>query len=156
MKVEVRVVGWDERCSFSMFGHLGSDAFGRFVSSNNEKFYFPDDAIVYARAIPAEPPAAVQEQPKVLPEKEKPVEVEQPAAPMGKPSRAHELAVLARKLREKNLKKVEKEAKKVLANEPKKKEGRKSSRPPTLAEAPLTNKKSKKSVDYSDVPTTEV
>lgn len=112
MKVEVRVVGWDERCSFSMFGHLGSDAFGRFVSSNSEKFYFPDDAIIYARAIPQEPPVPAQEQPKVLPEKEKPVVVEQPAAPMGKPSRAHELAVLARKLREKNLKKAEKAAKK--------------------------------------------
>lgn len=116
MKVEVKVVGWDQKCSFSMFGEVGSDSMGRFVRiSDTDKFYFPDDAILFVRefaqAAPAPTPEKAPEQP---PAPVKPTEVEQPTAPMGKPSRAHELAVLARKMREKNLKKAEKDAKKQL------------------------------------------
>ena len=135
MKVEVKVVGWDQKCSFSMFGEVGSDAMGRFVRiSDTDKFYFPDDAILFVRefaqAAPAPTPEKAPEQP---PAPVKPTEVEQPQAPMGKPSRAHELAVLARKMREKNLKKAEKAEKK--------KAKKKLLRPPTSAEAPLEIKK---------------
>ena len=135
MKVEVKVVGWDQKCSFSMFGEVGSDAMGRFVRiSDTDKFYFPDDAILFVREFAQAAPAAAPEKaPEQPPAPVKPTEVEQPQAPMGKPSRAHELAVLARKMREKNLKKAEKAEKK--------KAKKKLLRPPTSAEAPLEIKK---------------
>lgn len=89
--VEVKVVGWDQKCSFSMFGTLGQDSFGRFISvaATHEKFYFPDDALLYVKEFV--PPAPVEE---------KKVEDEQPLPANGKPSRAHEMAVLARMARQ--------------------------------------------------------
>ena len=102
--VEVKVVGWDQKCSFSMFGTLGQDSFGRFVAiyDAGEKFYFPDDAIIYTKSVapPVSAPVPVAEPPV---EESKPLE--------GKPSRAHEMAVLARKAREQREKQATKQKK---------------------------------------------
>jgi outer membrane biosynthesis protein TonB len=91
--LEIKVLGWDQKCSFSMIGDLDQDSFGRFVTMGSERVYFPDDALVWVREIPAKVEAPVVS----VPPAEETVEE---TAPQPKVSRTHEMAVLARKARE--------------------------------------------------------
>lgn len=103
--VEVKVVGWDQKCSFSMFGILASDGLGRFVASNNEKFYVPDDAILWVRQLPQ--PALEEAPSPEVPEEKK---EEQPTL-SSTPSNAHKMAMKMFKLRQKKAaKKAKKES----------------------------------------------
>jgi hypothetical protein len=104
--LEIKVLGWDQKCSFSMVGELGQDSFGRFVAFGSERVYAPDDALIWVKELP---PVVVAPDPVpdpgIISKDVVPVRPEESK----KPSRAHEMAMLARKLREQHQKKVAKD-----------------------------------------------
>jgi hypothetical protein len=104
-KVLVRSVLFDGTASFNMVGELGEDNFGRFVTSGEDRFYFPSNHLVHVRVIPDVPVTEVPAVDERAEEAAAPAEEVTPALKPGVMSKAMEMAIAISKSKTRNRKK---------------------------------------------------
>jgi hypothetical protein len=118
-KVLARSVLFDGTASFHMAGELGEDTFGRFITSGEDRFYFPANHLIHVRVFPdvpaAEVPAVAERHEEVPalssgPSAEPSAEEVAPALEPGKISKAMEMAILVGRAK-REVKKMQKQAK---------------------------------------------